>query len=85
MLAELKEKPDTIVHGSKIISQSCCKQRRGVHVSAKVYHPYIQGVVDHIKSRMSSIDLISAMSVFDPRHLPDKEEEPSGYCERSEP
>ncbi len=41
----------------------------------KVYRPYLQSVVDHINARMQSTDLISSMSVFDPRHLPDTEEE----------
>ena len=36
----------------------------------KVYRPYGQSVVDHINGRMESTDLISAMSIFDPRHLP---------------
>ena len=36
----------------------------------KVYPPYGQSVVDHINRRMESTDLISAMSIFDPRHLP---------------
>ncbi|KAI6649896.1 Zinc finger protein [Oopsacas minuta] len=36
----------------------------------KVYRPYLQSVIDHINVRMESTELISAMSVFDPRHLP---------------
>ena len=40
----------------------------------KVYRPYLQSVIDHITARMESNDLISSMSVFDPRHLPDTEE-----------
>ena len=36
----------------------------------KVYRRYVQSVVDHINRRMESTDLISAMSIFDPRHLP---------------
>ncbi|KAI6661012.1 hypothetical protein LOD99_13735 [Oopsacas minuta] len=34
----------------------------------KVYRPYFQSVIDHINVRMESTELISAMSVFDPRH-----------------
>ena len=45
----------------------------------KVYRPYLQSVIDHISSRMESSDLISSMSVFDPYHLPETEEELSGY------
>ena len=45
----------------------------------KVYRPYLQSVIDHITARMESNDLISSMSVFDPRHLPDTEEELSDY------
>ena len=44
----------------------------------KVYRPYMQSVVDHINRRMESTDLISAMSVFDPRHLP-TEDKLAGY------
>lgn len=39
-----------------------------------VYRPYIQSVIDHISGRLESTDLISSMSVFDPRHLPDDED-----------
>ena len=39
-----------------------------------VYRPYIQSVIDHISGRLESTDLISSMSVFDPRHLPDNED-----------
>ncbi|KAI6658864.1 E3 SUMO-protein ligase [Oopsacas minuta] len=45
----------------------------------KVYRPYLQSVIDHINVRMESTELISAMSVFDPRHLPGTEEELSEY------
>ena len=45
----------------------------------KVYRPYIQSVIDHISGRLESTDLISSMSVFDPRHLPDDEEKLSDY------
>ena len=44
-----------------------------------MYRPYLQSVIDHINGKMESTDLISFMSVFDPRHLPDKEEELSHY------
>ena len=36
----------------------------------KVYRRYVQSIVDHINGRMESTDLISAMSIFDPQHLP---------------
>ena len=39
----------------------------------KVYRPYLQSVIDHINVRMESTELISAMSVFDLRHLPGTE------------
>ena len=45
----------------------------------KVYRPYLQSVIDHINVRMESTELISAMTVFDPRHLPGTEEELSDY------
>ena len=45
----------------------------------QVYHPYIQSVIDCISSRLKSSDLVSAFSIFDPRHLPGKEEELAMY------
>lgn len=45
----------------------------------KVYRPYVQSVVDHLNGRMESTDLISAMSVFDPRHLPETEYKLADY------
>ena len=36
----------------------------------KVYRPHIQSVIDHINASLESTDLVSSMSVFDPRHLP---------------
>lgn len=48
----------------------------------QIYRPYIQSVIDHINGRMESSDLISSMSVFDPRHLPKTEEELSSYGEQ---
>ena len=45
----------------------------------RVYCPYLQSVIDHIKVRMESSDLISSMSLFDPHHLPDIEEQLSDY------
>ena len=35
----------------------------------KVYHPYIQGVINHISSRMNTSIIFSACSLFDPCHL----------------
>ena len=40
-----------------------------------VYRPYLQSVIDHINGRMESTDVISSMSVFDPRQLPSTEKE----------
>ena len=40
-----------------------------------VYCPYLQSVIDHINGRMESTDVISSMSVFDPRQLPSTEKE----------
>ena len=45
----------------------------------KVYRPYIQSVIDHISGRLESTDLISSMSVFDPRLLPSDEDKLSKY------
>ena len=36
-------------------------------------------MIDHIGGRLESTDLISSMSVFDPRHLPDNEDKLSDY------
>ena len=44
-----------------------------------VYRPHLQSVIDHINGRMESNDLISSMSVFDPRHLPDTEDKLPDY------
>ena len=38
-----------------------------------------KSVIDHINSRLESSDLVSSISVFDPQHLPDTEEELSSY------
>ena len=43
-----------------------------------IYHPYIQGVVDHINQK-GSTDLIAAMSVFDPHYPPDMEDKLLNY------
>ena len=40
-----------------------------------IYRPYLQSVIDHICGRMESTDLISSMSVFGPRQLPNSEKE----------
>ena len=45
----------------------------------KVHRLYIQNVIDHVNARMCSTDLLSSMSVFDPRHLLDSEEELTDY------
>ena len=45
----------------------------------QVYRPYIQSIIDRISSRLKSSDLVSAFSIFDPRHLPGKEEELATY------
>ena len=45
----------------------------------KVYRPYLQSVIDHINGRLESTGLVSSMSVFDPRHLPDDEEKLVAY------
>ena len=47
----------------------------------KVYRPYIQSVTDHISNRLKSSDVYAYFSVFDPRLLPDKEEDLSSYGE----
>ena len=35
-----------------------------------VYHPYIQGVIDHISSKLKASNIFSAFSLFDPHHMP---------------
>ena len=44
-----------------------------------VYRPYIQSVIDHVRTRLRSSDVFSAFSVFDPSNLPDSEESLSSY------
>ena len=67
---------DTAQLGSRSIVVT--EEEKSVYLH-KVYRPYLQSVIDHITARMESNDLISSMSVFDPRHLPDTEEELSDY------
>ena len=38
-----------------------------------------KSVIDHINSRLESSDLVSSISVFDPQHFSDTEEELSSY------
>ena len=45
----------------------------------KVYHQYLQSVINHINGGMESTELISSMSVFGPCHLPSKEKELSNF------
>lgn len=47
----------------------------------RVYRPYIQSVIDHISNRLMSSDINSHFLVFDPRLLPDNEEDLSSYGE----
>ena len=47
----------------------------------KVYRPYIQSVIDHISNQLKSSDVYSCFSVFDPRLLPDDEQQLSNYGE----
>ena len=44
-----------------------------------IYKPYIQSVVDHISAKMKSSDVLSAFSLFNPCHLPEKEDDLSEY------
>ncbi len=55
-------------------------EREKAEFLCSTYRPYIQSVViDHTISRMGSTDLIGAASVFDPCHLPETEDNLSGY------
>ncbi len=40
----------------------------------KVYRPYIQGVIDHISTRLKASDTLSAFSLVDPRNSPSSED-----------
>ena len=51
------------------LGQSCLEEEKNLFLH-KVYCPYMQNVVDHINGRMESTDLISAMFIYDPQHLP---------------
>ena len=50
-------------------------KRRYIEFAENISHPYLQSVIDHVNGRMESTELISFLSVFDPRHLPDKQKE----------
>ncbi|KAI6651120.1 hypothetical protein LOD99_5471 [Oopsacas minuta] len=52
------------------------KRRRNSSQGVSTIPP---SVIDHIHVMMESTELISTMSVFDPRHLPSTEEELSEY------
>ena len=58
--------------GMKEIEVTAVKK---TYFEQNVYRPYLQSVIDHINGRMESTDLISSMSVFDPRQLPGTEKE----------
>ena len=44
-----------------------------------IYCPYIQGVINHVSSRLKSSDVFSSFSVFDPSHVPNDEVDISLY------
>ena len=67
---------DTAQLGSKHIEVT--EEEKAMFLQ-RVYCPYLQSVIDHIKVRMESSNLISSMSLFDPHHLPDIEEQLSDY------
>ena len=60
---------DTQLGGKNIVIM----EEEKIQFLQTVYRPYIQSVIDHIRNRMECTDLVSAMSVFDPRHLPKTE------------
>ena len=91
-LKELKEMPNTSTWFKDHASVFSDPKQLGKHnilitedekeeFMQKVYHPYIQSVIDHISNRLKSSDVYSCFSVFDPRLLPDKEENLSCYGE----
>ena len=81
-LQELKEHPATSTWFKdhlNVFTETSQSSLQDVSVSeadktsflSRIYHPYIQSVIDHISSRMESSDIFSAFSIFDPIHLPD--------------
>ncbi len=89
-LKELKEKPDTSTwfkNHASVFSDQGQLGHKNIKVTEEekteflcsTSRPYIQSVIDHTISRMGSTDLIGAASVFDPCHLPETEDNLSGY------
>ena len=89
-LKELKEHPNSSTwfkDHMEVFSDPAQLGKKNIVVSEEdkaaflqsIYRPYIQSVVDHIIVRMGSTDLIAAMSVFDPHHVPDTEDNLTNY------
>ena len=89
-LKELKENPNsstwfkyhkTVFTDSKLLGERniVISEEQEQQFTMQIYRPYIQSVIDRTSSRLKSSDLVSAFSIFDPRHLPGKEEELSTY------
>ena len=87
-LKELKEDTDSTTwfkdHSSvftdpaKLGEEYCCHETMKTHFLQEVYRP-LQSVIDHIRGRIECTALISSMAMFDPRHLPDDEDNLSDY------
>ena len=85
-LMELKESPtsSTWFDDHKNVYQELCgSDVEHENFITGVYRPYIKGVTDHIRNRLSSCDTVSAFSLFDPRHLPGSEDCLSNYGNKS--
>jgi len=84
-LRELKETPSSSTwfkdHKSVFIevAESEVSDATQEAFTKSVYRPYIQGVIDHISSRLKTSDTFSAFSLFDPRHSPSSEDQLSTY------
>ena len=86
----LKEKPESSVWfkdhknvftnptqlGSYGISTSDEQEKQFI---SKVYNPYIQSVIDCVSFRLESSEVYCAFSLFDPRHLPTREDQLDTY------
>ncbi len=84
-LTELKEHPGSSTwfkDHTVVFSDQAALGNRNIVVNqvdednftAKVYHPYIQSVIDHITSQLKSSDVFSAFAIFNPSHLPKTED-----------
>ena len=71
---ELKEDPKTSIwfkdHTGLVKEDSKISNGVQERFNRAVNYPYIQGVIDHISSRLKASNIFSAFYLFDPHHMP---------------